>query len=204
MDDVKKQLALQCVLMALQNRVPPLKGETMPLYAARLHEAGENMLKVLLAGMEPDDDGGDGSPGYSEADDVSQEYEPEETLTDDVQVQTVELQDGTVDTFDPSAESEKVTKDLWIEWEFHSLSATCPQCEKCATGEDVERDFGFRRMKVQTKEGVKVLTVRQSWCRSCRLEALKEKANRVWTRPTTSQSGLSTFIFNVMTNTKRD
>lgn len=177
MDNVKAQLALECVRIALRSRVLPKKDETASEFAHRLNDIGSGILSEML--MEEADDGDDGAPAsavYSEGDDVSQEYEPEETMTDDVQVQTVELQDGTKDTFDPAAPSVATTKKLWDEWSAKSESVeSCPRCLKCCEDANVEEVFGFRNMRVQTSAGEVKVRVRQSWCRACRLEALKEK-----------------------------
>ncbi len=165
---VQEKLALQCVLMALESRVIPKRDETASEFAHRLHGIGSGILsEMLMEAAEPDDDGGESDPVYSEDDDQSEEFEPEETLTDETQeapIRVVETQDG-----------EK-------EWYWtHTKSApfpkleSCPNCEKSCSSDKAEEVFGFRNMTVATGVGqTTTIRRRQSWCRECRLAALKQ------------------------------
>ena len=165
---VHEKLALQCVLMALESRVIPKRDETASEFAHRLHGIGSGILsEMMMEAAEPDDNGGESDTVYSEDDDQSEEFEPEETLTDETQeapIRVVETQDGEKDWY-------------WIHTKsapFPKLEA-CPNCEKSCSAEKSEDVFGFRNMKVVAQDGSVTTTLRrQSWCRECRLAALKQ------------------------------
>ena len=59
MDNVKAQLALECVRIALRSRVLPKKDETASEFAYRLNDIGSGILSEML--MEEADDGDDGA-----------------------------------------------------------------------------------------------------------------------------------------------
>lgn len=162
---VQEQLALQCALMALQTRVLPLKGETATEFAVRLNGIGSGILaELLMDAAEPDDDGGESDPVYTEGDDKSEEFEPEQTLTEEGQIRYYIDEDGNEDWYDYSQPSMKLMP-------VHA----CPHCEKTCSEAEVDAVFGFRNMKHVTSEGEFTVVRRQSWCRDCRLEALRQK-----------------------------
>ena len=161
---VQEQLALQCVLMSLQNRVLPKKDEDAASFAHRLHDLGSGILAEMLMEADVLDDGESGSPIYTEADDVSQEFEPEETLTEGTRIRYYIDEDGVEDWYSSSEPSAKLVP-------VHA----CPHCDKTCSEGEVEAVFGFRTMKHVTSEGEFSVVRRQSWCRDCRLEALRQR-----------------------------
>ena len=162
---VQEQLALQCALMALQTRVLPLKGETATEFAVRLNGIGSGILaELLMDAAEPNDDGGESDPVYTEADDQSEEFEPEETLTEGTRIRYYIDEDGQEDWYSVSEPSAKLVP-------IHA----CPHCDKTCSEAEVDAVFGFRNMKHVTSEGEFTVVRRQSWCRDCRLEALRQK-----------------------------
>ena len=162
---VQEQLALQCALMALQTRVLPLKGETATEFAVRLNGIGSGILaELLMDAAESDDDGGESDPVYTEADDQSEEFEPEETLTEGTRIRYYIDEDGQEDWYSVSEPSAKLVP-------IHA----CPHCDKTCSEAEVDAVFGFRNMKHVTSEGEFSVVRRQSWCRDCRLEALRQK-----------------------------
>jgi len=162
---VQEQLALQCALMALQTRVLPLKGETATEFAVRLNGIGSGILaELLMDAAESDDDGGESDPVYTEDDDQSEEFEPEETLTEEGRIRYYIDEDGKEDWYDYSQPSVKLMP-------VHA----CPHCEKTCSEAEVDAVFGFRNMKHVTSEGEFTVVRRQSWCRDCRLAALRQK-----------------------------
>lgn len=165
---VQEKLALQCVLMALESRVIPKRDETASEFAHRLHGIGSGILsEMLMEAAEPDDDGGESDPVYTEDDDQSEEFEPEETLTDETgapAIVEVQTEDGEKDWYWTHTKSSPFPK-----------LEVCPNCEKSCSAKQAEEVFGFRNMKVTTKDGsVTTVSRRQSWCRECRLAALKQ------------------------------
>lgn len=162
---VQEQLALQCVLMALESRVIPKRDETASEFAHRLHGIGSGILsEMLMEAAEPDDDGGESDPVYSEDDDQSEEFEPEETLTEGTRIRYYIDEDGKEDWYSVSEPSAKLVP-------IHA----CPHCDKTCSEGEVDAVFGFRNMKHVTSEGEFSVVRRQSWCRECRLEALRQR-----------------------------
>ena len=105
---VQEQLALQCVLMSLQNRVLPKKDENAVEFAHRLHDLGSGILAEMLMEADVLDDGESGSPSYTEADDQSEEFEPEETLTEQGRIRYYIDEDGKEDWYSVSEPSVKL------------------------------------------------------------------------------------------------
>lgn len=162
---VQEKLALQCVLMALESRVIPKRDETASEFAHRLHGIGSGILsEMLMEAAEPDDDGGESDPVYSEDDDQSEEFEPEETLTEGTRIRYYIDEDGKEDWYSVSEPSAKLVP-------IHA----CPHCDKTCSEGEVDAVFGFRNMKHVTSEGEFSVVRRQSWCRDCRMEALRQK-----------------------------
>lgn len=161
---VQEQLALQCVLMSLQNRVLPKKDENAVEFAHRLHDLGSGILAEMLMEADVLDDGESGSPIYTEGDDQSEEFEPEETLTEGTRIRYYIDEDGKEDWYSVSEPSVKLMP-------IHA----CPHCDKTCSEAEVDAVFGFRNMKHVTSEGEFSVVRRQSWCRDCRLEALRQK-----------------------------
>ena len=161
---VREKLALECVLMSLQNRVLPLKGETAASFAHRLNDLGCVILAEMLMEADVQDDGESGSPIYTEADDASQEFEPEETLTEGTRIRYYIDEDGVEDWYSSSEPSAKLVP-------VHA----CPHCDKTCSENALEAVFGFRTMKHVTSEGEFSVVRRQSWCRDCRLDALRQR-----------------------------
>lgn len=166
---VREQLALQCVLMSLQNRVLPKKDENAVQFAHRLHAMGSVILDEMLTDAKVLDDEGGGSPIYTGADEQTQEFEPEQTLTESGQIRYYIDEDGAEDWYDYSAPSVKLMP-------VHA----CPKCQKTCSEADVDAVFGFRNIKYVTSDGEVTVVRRQSWCRACRIAALRQKqATRV-------------------------
>lgn len=161
---VQEQLALQCVLMSLQNRVLPKKDENAVEFAHRLHDLGSGILAEMLMEADVLDDGESGCPIYTEADDQSEEFEPEETLTEGTRIRYYIDEDGKEDWYSVSEPSAKLVP-------IHA----CPHCDKTCSEGEVDAVFGFRNMKHVTSEGEFSVVRRQSWCRDCRLEALRQR-----------------------------
>jgi hypothetical protein len=118
--NVREKLALECVLMSLNSRVLPKKDEDAASFAHRLHDLGSGILAEMLMEADVQDDEGGGSPIYTEADDVSQEFEPEETLTEGTRIRYYIDEDGKEDWYslsEPSARME-VTQELKKEFDI--------------------------------------------------------------------------------------
>jgi len=72
------------------------------------------------------------------------------------------------------AEKKAARKPLEVPADAPKGDKTCPCCDET---KDIEKDFGYRRMKTKLKSGEeKIRFAVQSHCRSCRSEAAKKKA----------------------------
>ena len=166
MKKVQRELALRCIMMALDKRTLPKKDESESAFAHRLFGIGSGILSEIImeAADAEDPDGDDGQPVYTEEDDQSEEFEPEETLTEEARVVYYIDEDGKEDWYNPTTPSVRLMP-------LHG----CPHCQKTCTESEVDAVFGFRNMKHTTSEGEVTVTRRQSWCRDCRKEALLSK-----------------------------
>jgi hypothetical protein len=152
--NVREKLALECVLMSLNSRVLPKKDEDAASFAHRLHDLGSGILAEMLMEADVQDDEGGGSPIYTEADDVSEEFEPEETLTEGTRIRYYIDEDGKEDWYSLSEPSAKLVP-------VHA----CPHCDKTCSESEVDAVFGFRNMKHVTSEGEFSVVRRQSCVR---------------------------------------
>lgn len=173
---VQERLALQCVLMALQSRVLPKRDETASEFAHRLNGIGSGILsEMLMEAAAPDDDGGESDPVYTEDDDQSEEFEPEETLTEEQPVKVYQDEDGQEDWHVADAPSapfpsfkDSASPEVAVRLDRLAM-AKCPHCFRRAYSEKaVDVEFGYRTM------GDGVIRV-QSWCRECRKDQLRAK-----------------------------
>ena len=164
MKKVQRELALRCIMMALDKRTLPKKDESESAFAHRLFGIGSGILSEIImeAADAEDPDGDDGQPVYTEEDDQSEEFEPEETLTEEARVVYYIDEDGKEDWYDASKPSVRLMP-------LHG----CPHCQKTCQEQEVDAVFGFRNMKHTTSEGEVTVCRRQSWCRDCRKEALR-------------------------------
>ena len=180
MSSLKDKLALECVLMSLQSRVLPNKHESPVDFAKRLHAMGSLILDEIAAAAAPagENDPQPAAPVYSEDDDQSQEFEPEETLTEEQPVKVYQDEDGQEDWHvadAPSApfpSSKDSASPAWAVRLDKLAQAKCPNCCRRAYSDSaVDTEFGYRRMGDGT---IRV----QSWCRVCRKEQLRAQSGK--------------------------
>lgn len=180
MSSLKDKLALECVLMSLQSRVLPTKHESPADFAKRLHAMGSLILDEIAAAAAPagENDPQPAAPVYSEEDDQTAEFEPEETLTEEQPVKVYQDEDGNEDWYVADAPSapfpsfKDSASPAWAERLDRLAKAKCPHCFRRAySSEAVDLEFGYRTMGDGT---VRV----QSWCRVCRKAQLRGQTDK--------------------------